>query len=167
MSRIDQHGINTFRPNAERVDDVGLLWTAFQACSQGSGITDHNNFCLWSDLFCSFFCLLLLWSMMVSGLPLNRFIPLFAIVRYVKYDIFPVKFCFFFCLLDRASSASTKQTMKIIEFSLFSVLVFKGLRNNKPDKLFGKPLSFFFGRKSWQKEPHARYRCCFSGTPAA
>ena len=53
--------------------------------------------------------------------------------------------------------------MKIIEFSLFSVLVFKGLRNNKPDKVFGKPLSFFFGRKSWQKEPHARCASVFQG----
>ena len=99
--------------------------------------------------------------------PLNRFSMRCALVCYVKSCIFPVKFCQFFCFSDRASSASTTQTMKIIEFSLFSVLVFKGLRNNKPDKVFGKPLSFFFGRKSWQKEPHARYRFRFSGTPAA
>jgi hypothetical protein len=42
--------------------------------------------------------------------------------------------------------------MKIIEFSLFSVLVFKGLRNNKLDRPKRKPPQLFLGRKSWQKE---------------
>ena len=102
---------------------------------------------------------------MVSGLTLNcKFLRLKSL-SYVKYGIFTVKFCSFFYLSDRASSASTTQTMKIIEFSLFGVLVFKGLRNNKPDKLFGKPLSFFFGRKNWQKEPHARYPLLFFREP--
>ncbi len=64
-----------------------------------------------------------------------------------------MKFCLFFCFCDRASSASTTQTMKIFEFSLFSVLVFNNLRKNKPDKLFWKPPQLFLGRKSWQKEP--------------
>ncbi len=89
----------------------------------------------------------------MSGLLLNRFTMHCATAHYVKLCIFPAKFCLFFCLLDRASSASTTQTMKIIEFSLFSVLVFKDLRNNKPDKLFWKPPQLFLGRKSWQKEP--------------
>jgi len=41
--------------------------------------------------------------------------------------------------------------MKIIEFSLFSVLMFKGLRNNKPDKVFWKAPQLFLWKKKLAK----------------
>jgi len=57
--------------------------------------------------------------------------------------------------------------MKIIEFSLFSVLVFKGLRNNKPDKVFWKAPQLFLWKKKLAKRTSRPLPFRFLGTPAA
>jgi len=53
--------------------------------------------------------------------------------------------------------------MKIIVFSLFSVLVFKCLRNNKPDKVFWKAPQLFLWKKKLAKRTSRPLRSVFQG----
>jgi hypothetical protein len=55
--------------------------------------------------------------------------------------------------------------MKILSFSLFEVLIFNGLVNNKLDRFFESTSAFSLEEKAGKKNIAPRYHFCFSGTP--